>query len=185
MNSINKNQPEDNREDLQGAAAIKQIKAIIDKAKTCFFCTTVGGKALAGIRPMNIRDVDDQGNLWFLMANDSHAYQEVSATPQVTLLAQGSPHSDFLHITGEALVLRDPAKIDELWEPTLKTWFTEGKDDRRIAVVKVTPTGGYYWDTKHGNLVAGVKILVGALTGKTLDDSIEGTIQLGQRKTAR
>ncbi|MDQ2693096.1 MAG: pyridoxamine 5'-phosphate oxidase family protein, partial [Chloroflexota bacterium] len=29
-----------------------------------------------------------------------------------------------------------------------ETWFTEGKDDPRVAAIKVTPTGGYYWDTK-------------------------------------
>jgi hypothetical protein len=29
---------------------------------------------------------------------------------------------------------------------------------------------------KHGNFVAGAKILVGAMAGKTLDDSIEGKL---------
>jgi len=60
----------------------------------------------------------------------------------------------------------------------MKTCFTEGKNDPRISVVKVTPTDGYYWDTKHGFAVAGVKMLIGAMTGKTLDDSIEGKVQV-------
>jgi hypothetical protein len=34
----------------------------------------------------------------------------------------------------------------------------------------------YYWDNKHGSAVAGVKMLVGAVVGKTLDDSIEGKL---------
>ena len=38
----------------------------------------------------------------------------------------------------------------------------------------VEPEGGYYWDNKHGNTVAGIKMLVGAAIGKTFDDSIEG-----------
>ncbi|MGE3509589.1 MAG: pyridoxamine 5'-phosphate oxidase family protein [Vicinamibacterales bacterium] len=33
-------------------------------------------------------------------------------------------------------------KIDELWEPLAKTWFTEGKDDPRITVIKVAPRRG-------------------------------------------
>jgi general stress protein 26 len=73
-------------------------------------------------------------------------------------------------------VSRDKAKIHELWKFVLKTWFTEGEDDPRITVIKVTPTHGYYWDTKHGNAVAGVKMLLGAALGVTLDDSIEGNI---------
>jgi len=40
----------------------------------------------------------------------------------------------------------------------------------------VTPTEGYYWDNKHGSAVAGVKMLIGAAIGKTLDDSIEGQV---------
>jgi hypothetical protein len=59
-----------------------------------------------------------------------------------------------------------------------KTWFTEGIDDPRITVIQFTPQEGYYWDTKHGRAVAGLKMLVGAAIGKTLDDSIEGTLTI-------
>ncbi|MEP6467521.1 MAG: pyridoxamine 5'-phosphate oxidase family protein, partial [Parafilimonas sp.] len=55
---------------------------------------------------------------------------------------------------------------------------TEGKDDPRITVIKVTPENGYYWDTKHGQAVALVKMVAGAIAGKTMDDSIEGNIKL-------
>ena len=80
-------------------------------------------------------------------------------------------------MSGEATVSRDKQRIKELWSPVIKTWFTEGQDDPRITVIKVTPTEGYYWDNKHGNAVAGVKMLIGAAIGKTLDDSIEGEVR--------
>jgi general stress protein 26 len=94
------------------------------------------------------------------------------------LYFQGSAHSDFLELSGVANVSRDESKIKELWKPIHKTWFTEGQEDPRITVIKVTPTDGYYWDTKHGNVVAGIKMLIGAATGKTLDDSISGKLQI-------
>ena len=94
----------------------------------------------------------------------------------MTLFFQGSAHSDFLRLRGRATVSADKARIKELWEPVLKTWFTGGVDDPRITVIRFTPTDGYYWDTKHGNAVAGVKMLLGAAIGKTLDDSIEGRL---------
>jgi hypothetical protein len=50
-------------------------------------------------------------------------------------------------------------------------------DDPRITVIRVTPSEGYYWDTKHGIAVAGTKVLLGAAIGKTMDDSIEGAIK--------
>jgi general stress protein 26 len=68
--------------------------------------------------------------------------------------------------------------IKELWEPIIKTWFTEGVDDPRITVIKVETQEGYYWDTKHGNAVAFIKMAAGAIMGKTLDDSIEGRVDV-------
>jgi len=138
MNSIHRNQPEDNRDDLQGQDAVKKIQEMVEQAENCFFCSAVPMGESNGDRPMNVRQVDDEGNLWFLSASDSR---------------------------------KDREKIKELWSPMIQTWFTEGQDNPRITVIKVTPTEGYYWDTKHGNAVAGVKILIGAVQRKTLDDS--------------
>jgi general stress protein 26 len=178
MDSINANQPEHNRADLRGRAAIEKIRQLVDKAPNCFFVTRASGSPSGGARPMNVRKVDDEGNLWFLSADDSHKNLELSRDPNVDLYFNGSTHSDFLHLAGHATISTDRARIDELWEPVIRTWFTGGKDDPRITVIRVAPTEGYYWDTKHGHAVAGIKMLLGAALGKTLDDSIEGTLRV-------
>ena len=178
MDSINRQQPEHNREDLRGADAVAKIRELVKQAPNCFFCTNVKLAGSSGARPMNVRQVDDEGNLWFLSADDSHKNDELLRDPAVRLFFQGSTHSDFLELNGTATVSRDRAKIKELWEPIIRTWFTEGIDDPRITVIQVTPTDGYYWDTKHGNMVAGIKMMIGAAIGKTLDDSIEGKLKV-------
>lgn len=178
MDSINQQQPEDNYEDLQGENAKKKIKELTDSAKTCFFCTSMGANHPFATRPMSVQQVDEWGNFWFLSANDSHKNQELQTDSHVQLLFQGSSYSDFLNIYGTATVSTNKEKIKELWEPILKTWFTGGVDDPRISVIKVTPTEGYYWDTKHAQPVAFVKRLVGAAIGKTIDDSIEGKLNV-------
>ena len=176
MSSIDRNQPEKNRENLEAQEAVSKIKEIVDKAQNCFFCTAVPTGESGAARPMNVRQVDDEGNLWFLSANDSHTNEELALDPSVKLYFQGSEHSDFLHLNGHATISTDRAKIEELWEPVLRTWFTEGVDDPRITVIKVAASDGYYWDTKHGNVVAGVKMLIGSVLRKTLDDSIQGKL---------
>jgi general stress protein 26 len=178
MNSIDRNQPEDNREDLQGQDAVKKIKEMVEQAENCFFCSAVVTGESNGDRPMNVRQVDDEGNLWFLSASDSRKNQELSLDPSVKLYFQGSKHSDFMQLNGQATIARDREKIKELWSPLVQTWFTEGMDDPRITVIKVAPTDGYYWDTKHGTAVAGVKMLIGAVLRKTLDDSVQGTLDV-------
>lgn len=178
MDSINKNQAEHHHEDLTGLPAIHKMKDLIKAAETCFFCTARDAGGRIDARPMSVLQVDDNGNLWFMSAVDSHKNLELESNPAVTLFFQGSPHAEFLHLEGTASVSRDRAKIKELWKFVLKTWFTEGEDDPRISVIKVVPMTGYYWDNKHGGAIAGVKMLIGAALGKTMDDSIEGRLNV-------
>ena len=176
MNSINQNQPEQNYKELTGTEAGKKIKELAAKNNTCFFCSEITSGQPVKVRPMAVQKVDEQGNFWFLSANDSHKNEEIKGDNKVQLLFQGSAHSDFLSIYGSASISTDKELIKELWEPILKTWFTEGVDDPRITVIKVETEDGYYWDNKHGDAVAFAKMTLGALLGKTLDDSIEGTL---------
>jgi general stress protein 26 len=178
MDSINKQQPEHNMDDLNGRNSIKKIKEIVKKNNSCFFLTETATGASNGTRPMSVQNVDENGHLWFLSASDSHKNEEIDSDPRVRLYFQSSSHSDFMYLAGSARITRNRDKIDELWEPLMKVWFTDGKDDARITVIEVIPEEGYYWDTKHGNFVAGVKMMIGAAVGKTLDDSIEGKIKV-------
>lgn len=176
MDSINKQQLEEVKQPLTGHAAEMKIKELAEKANICFFCTEINtGKPFA-TRPMSVQKVDEDGNIWFLSADDSHKNEQLKDDPHVQLLFQGSDFSDFMSLYGTATVSKDKEKIKELWEPMIKNWFTGGQDDPRITVVKVVPETGYYWDTKHGQIVAFAKTIVGAITGKTMDDSVEGTL---------
>ncbi len=176
MDSINQNQSEENHADLTGAEAVEKVRDLVKKAGSCFFRTAQAVEGSSESRPMAALQVDDNGNLWFLSAADSHKNVELGIDSAVELYFQASSHSGFLMLRGTGIVSKDKAKIKELWEPTFKTWFTEGEEDPRITVIQVAPSDGYYWDTKHGKVVSGVKILIGAALGKTLDDSIEGKL---------
>jgi len=177
MDSINQNQPEDNFKNLMGKEAVDKIKELAEKAGSCFFCTDIKTGKPFDTRPMAPEKIDDEGNFWFLSSSDSHKNEELERDSSVQLLFQGSSYSDYLSIYGKAVISKDKAKIKELWDPMMKTWFTEGEDDPRITVIQVIPSEGYYWDTKHGMAVATVKRIFGAIKGETYDDSIEGNIK--------
>lgn len=177
MDSINQQQPEKNKEDLIGTEAAKKIKELFEDANHCFFCTKIQTGQPFITRPMSAQKIDDDATCWFLSASDSHKNAEIAQDPHVQILFQGSKHSEFVTLYGTVTVSQDKEKIKELWEPILKTWFTEGVDDPRITVIKFTPADGYYWDTKHGEIVGFAKQLIGAAMGQTLDDSIEGQLK--------
>jgi general stress protein 26 len=178
MNSINQQQEEQNTKNLNGQEAVSKIKELVKKTSTCFFCSDIKTGVPLSVRPMTIQKVEDDGSLWFLSADDSRKDQEIHTDLFVQLLFQGSAHSDFLSIYGIASSNKDKGKIKEMWEPIMKTWFTDGEDDPRITVIKVEPSEAYYWDNKHGNAIAFLKMVIGSVTGKTLDDSIEGKLEV-------
>jgi general stress protein 26 len=127
---------------------------------------------------MAVQKVDDDGSLWFLSADGSYKNEEIESDSFVQLLFKGSDYSDFLNLYGRSSISKDKEKIKELWKPTLKTWFTGGVDDPRISAIKVEPMEGYYWDTKHNMAIGLIKRMAGALVGKTMDDSIEGNLDV-------
>lgn len=178
MDSINQNQPEENIKSLMGEEAITKLKELADKAESCFFCSNIKTGLPFSTRPMSAQKVDEEGNIWFLSSKDSHKNVELERDPFVQLLFQGSKHSAFMSVYGIAEIIEDRQKIEELWEPLVKVWFTEGKDDPRISVIKVSPTQGYYWDNKHGNFVAFLKMAASMVRGKTMDDSVEGRLEM-------
>ncbi len=121
-----------------------------------------------GVRPMSIQQVEDNGDLWLVSANDSHTNEEIQKNPAVKLYFKGSEHSDFMYLAGTAVIREDKQKIKELWKPLMKTWFTEGENDPRISLIKVSPSTGYYWITKVAIWLPALKCLWGRPSAKHL-----------------
>src|SRR5262245_36282028 len=113
-------QPEDNHQDLRSDEAVRKIREVVDHAQSCFFCTTDSTGAWCGARPMHVRKVDDDGNLWFLSAADSRKNAELARDPSVQLYFHGAARAEFMCLSGEATVTTDRGRIADLWDPILR-----------------------------------------------------------------
>ena len=154
--------------------AIDKFKELVKHESTCLFTTRLTQVPLT-TRPMGVQKVCDQGNFWFLSSGDSDKNAEIQIDNRVQLFFINTSDYEFLSLYGTATITRDKQKIDELWNGIANAWF-EGKDDPRVTVIKVAPEEGFYWDTKSGKLVSMIKILASAVSGKTLEEGVEGTI---------
>jgi general stress protein 26 len=157
--------------------AIDKFKELVAHESTCLFTTRLTEVPLY-TRPMAVQEVCDQGNFWFLSPVDSDKNLEIQNDQRVQLFISNPSNFEFLSVYGRATISRDREKIDQYWNSMMKAWFTEGKEDPRISVIKVTPEEGFYWDTKDGKLVSMIKIMAAAVTGKTVDEGVEGTISV-------
>ena len=155
---------------------MKKIRELAKSARVCLFGTLPNKFPLA-VRPMAVREVDEAGRLWFLSARSSDKNEHIAQDPRVQLLFAHASDSEYLTLEGVATISDDRALREKYWTPLAKTWIHEGVDDPELTVIRVDVRDGYYWDTEHGKPVALAKIAVGALTGKTIDDSVEGVVR--------
>jgi general stress protein 26 len=154
--------------------AVDKIKELAE-GQPCMFCTHVNGRLQS--RPMSTQQIDDEGNIWFLSGKSSHKNLQIKEGSEIDLLyANGIGH--FLAVHGEASITTDKEKIKELWQPLAQVWFTEGVDDPEVSAIMVSIQDGYYWDSKHGRIVEFAKMAASLVTGKTMDDGIEGKLEL-------
>ncbi len=167
----------ENQKNLFGKEAIDKLKDIATGAENCFFCTSIKTGIPMSVRPMSVLQVDDEGNLWFMTGKDTYKSEEIKADPFTHLFFQENKNSGFLNIYGITEIVDSQAKIDELWNPLLKVWFKEGKEDPTILLLKVIPTNVYYWDNKHGDMIAFAKMVTSLVIGKSMDDSVEGKLE--------
>lgn len=160
---------------LFDAEAIEKIKEMTGDGKILFFCCNLDTQPF-DTTPMSTQTVEDDGTIWFFSTKNSDRNRYVKQDPRVQLVYGDSGSQDYLSIYGQAEIVHDPQKAEELWNPFVKVWFPEGPTDPNLSLIRFRPTEGFYWDTKHGKMVAFAKMVASMVTGKTMDDSVEGKL---------
>ncbi|MBC7388585.1 MAG: pyridoxamine 5'-phosphate oxidase family protein [Opitutaceae bacterium] len=163
--------------DLYLEEGIEKMKDLAEDVRICMFCTSSDSLPFT-TRPMATSKVDDDGTIWFLSSKDSEKNFEIMENANVQLIYSKPGDSKFMSVYGIASIQTSQAKIDELWNPLAKAWFTEGNEDPNISVIRFIPQTAQYWDTAHGKVISLISIAASALTGKSHDDGIEGHIKL-------
>jgi general stress protein 26 len=166
-----------NIENLSKKDAIKKMKELVKHNMMCMFTTRLTQVPLQA-RPMAVQEVDDEGVFWFFSDVESDKNFEIAEDSRVQLFFGDSGKSEYLSVYGHAMTSVDPKRIDELWHPMVKTWFQGGKDDPNLTLLMVIPDEAYYWDTKNNKMVALMKIMASVVSGKTMDDGVEGRLKV-------
>ncbi len=164
----------DQQANLIQADAVQKIRSIA-KGEIAMM-HTFEDRNMSIVRPMATAGVDDDGTIWFLNKALGTKGSDLPTTEAMQLTYSVKSRSEYLVLDGHADVLRDQAKINELWKAFDKTWLPDGKDDPSLTLIRFRPHIGHYWDTQHGKMVQLAGMVVGALTGKPTDDGIEGNL---------
>ena len=162
---------------LVSQEGLNKLRELVKNAGMCMFASNLSSYPVSA-RPMSTQDIDDEGAIWFFSQASSEKNAEIAADSRVQLFYNNTSSSEYLSVAGSATIIKDEDKAKELWTAWAKTWFTEGTSDPELTIIKVVPEDIYYWDTKNNKMVSLLKIMTGAVTGKTMDDGVEGSITI-------
>jgi general stress protein 26 len=138
------------------------VHKILEKLDDVMFLSyaSVGEPPALTARPLHVTRLDDDGTLWFMVGHDSTKVEQIERQPQAIVTAQD--RSRWIHLSGRAVVVRDRARIRELWHKLHEAWFPDGPDDPNVCLIAFRPEHAEYWDNSGA---PGVKYLFSIAKG--------------------
>ncbi len=135
----------------------KTLADISEAMKDIDFCMLVSRAEDGSIggRPMsNNREVEYEGTSRFFTCDDTRMARDIARDPSVGLTYQGKAGllgvvgkpGLFIHVEGEARLVRDKARFAAHWDKSLDRWFEQGIDTPGLALIEVAAKRIHYWD---------------------------------------
>ena len=145
------------------------VKKIADLIRDIDFgmLTTIDAEGRLHSRPMSTnKKVEFDGDVWFFTYASTPKVYEIEKKPYVNVAFADPKGQTYVSLAGRAELIRDRAKLEELWEPELKAWFPKGLDEPDIALLKVNAEQGEYWDAPASIVAHAVSLVKSVTTGK-------------------
>jgi general stress protein 26 len=148
---------------------LEKLRELVKDIDFCMLTTVDEGGDLHS-RPMSSNgDIDQDGDIWFFTNASSHKVSEIAKLPKVNVSFADPDNQVYVSVSGTAQLIRDRAKIDELWRPEFKMWFPEGKDDPEVALLRVNLEKAEYWDSPSSTIGYALSFVSSIVTGKEPD----------------
>jgi general stress protein 26 len=146
-------------------AGAEKLFALIKDMKIAMM-TTVNTDGTLHSRPMHSQAADEQGHLWFFTQISSPKAAEISRDNQVNLAYADTSKQHYVSVAGKAEIVRDKAAIQSHWSEGMRAWFPKGVDDPQIALIRVHPEKGEFWDSPSSTVVHLYGYVKAQLVGK-------------------
>ena len=157
---------------------LQKLRELVKDIDFCML-TTVDEAGDLHSRPMSSNgDIDADGDIWFFTNASSHKVSEIAKLPKVNVSFADPDNQRYISVTGTAQLVRDRAKIDELWRPEFKIWFPEGKEDPEVALLRISLEKAEYWDSPSSTIGFVLNFVSSLVTGKEADHGENKKIEL-------
>lgn len=143
---------------------LARLRGLLEGQRIAMLTTATGDGSLVS-RPMALRDVDEDGCLWFVTRDDSGKTREARLDHHVNACFAGPEREEYLSVAGNATVLYDPARTAALWSPAMQVYFPDGPADPALCLLRVEPRSAEYWKGPSGLVGQVLYFAAAAATG--------------------
>lgn len=147
---------------------IAKLRELIKDIRIAMLTTTEDDGTLRS-RPMGTQQAEGDADLWFFTYGGAAKADEVRRVNRVNVSFAANDDQRWVSVSGTAAIVRDRAKMEELWNPILKAWFPKGLEEPDIALLKVEVEQAEYWDTASSKVVQLAGFVKAVATGKPAD----------------
>jgi general stress protein 26 len=145
--------------------SIKKLNDLIKDIRVAML-TTIDWGVLRS-RPMQTQEFEFDGELWFFTSTETHKTEEIEKDRRVNVSYASPESNSYVSVSGTADIVKDHAKIEELWTPIHKAWFPKGIEDPNLVLLKVTVEQAEYWDAPSGTIVQLFGFIKALVTGES------------------
>ena len=111
-------------------------------------------------RPMTAQFEDESGPIWFFTARDNRLVAALSRGDRAIATFASKGHDLFATVHGSLALYDDRSVIDRLWNPFVAAWYEEGKNDPKLALLRLDAERAEIW-LDGSSFVAGIKARLG------------------------
>ena len=111
-------------------------------------------------RPMTAQAEGDQGPIWFFASTDNDLVTNLAKGHRAIATFVDKGHDLFATVHGDLSIDHDRPTIDRLWNPFVAAWYEGGKDDPKLALLRLDPDKAEIW-LNESSVFAGLKMLLG------------------------
>src|SRR5512139_2632907 len=102
----------------ENKTSVEKLKEMLEGIDFCMLTTIDGGQLRS--RPMSTQQFEFDGDLWFFTRDNTHKADEVAKDPRVNVAYSKPDDNRYVSVSGTAEIVKDRAKMEELWSPILR-----------------------------------------------------------------
>ena len=118
---------------------------------------------------------NERGAIWFFTTRDAELVKNLNTGNRAIASFASKGHDLFATVHGTLRLDNDRAVIERLWNRYVAAWYEEGKDDPKLALLRLDPERAEIW-LDASSLVAGVKMLFGADPKEDYKDKVANVV---------